>query len=136
MRNKSEFLYIDSDIPQKIINDNILCTRAGMQEEIKQQTCFGKEDMESSDAQLVRGVFTDFVGCNTLLGKSSLYNVYIKNYSETFNKEYFQIRIDDNSPYFAVSDRYATDTSMIKDKDITDCTTNYKDEEDNSIEFN
>lgn len=34
--------------------------------------------MESSDAQLVRGVFTDFVGCNTLLGKSSLYNVYIK----------------------------------------------------------
>ena len=132
----SELLYIDSDIPQKIINDNIFCTRAGMQEEIKQQTCFGKEDMESSDAQLVRGVFTDFVGCNTLLGKSSLYNVYIKNYSETFNKEYFQIRIDDNSPYFAVSDRYATDTSMIKDKDITDCTTNYKDEEGNSIEFN
>lgn len=121
----SELLYIDSDIPQKIINDNIFCTRAGMQEEIKQQTCFGKEDMESSNVQLVRGVFTDFTGCNSLLNKTSIYNVYIKNYSETFNKEYFQIRIDDNSPYFAVSDRYATDNSEIIDKDITTNTTTF-----------
>lgn len=115
----SELLYIDSDVPQKIINDNVFSTKAGMQEEIKQQTCFGVEDMESSNVQLVRGVFTDFVGCNSLLDKVSIYNVYIKNYSETFNKEYFQIRIDDNSPYFAVSDRYATDNTEIIDKDIT-----------------
>jgi hypothetical protein len=65
----SELLYINSDVPQMIINDNIFCTRAAMQEEVKQQTCFGKEDMESSNVPLVRGIFTDFVGCNSLLGK-------------------------------------------------------------------
>lgn len=132
----SELLYINSDVPQMIINDNIFCTRAAMQEEVKQQTCFGKEDMESSNVPLVRGIFTDFVGCNSLLGKWSIYNVYIKNYSEAFNKEYFQIRIDDNSPYFAVSDRYATDNSEVKDKDIGSDTTKYKDEKNGPITLN
>ena len=114
----SELLYIDSEIPQKIINDNIFCTKAGMQEEVKQQTCFGKEDLETKKATLVRGIFTDFVGCSNTLGSASIYNVYIKNYSETFNKEYFEIRINDNSPYFAVSDRYAVSFDEIIDPDV------------------
>lgn len=102
----ANLLYIDPEIPQKIFNDYGFSTKAGMQEDIKYLGFFEKEDKESEDANLVRGIFTAFIGTTSDLSDNCLYNIRIKNYNESFSKEYFEVRMNDNSPYYAVSPRY------------------------------
>lgn len=118
--SNATLIYVPSETPQIIIDDNIYCTKAGLQEDVSQQVCFGSEDYESKNAKFVRGVFTDFIGSNIKLSNIAIYNVYIKNFSEVFNKEYFQIRIDDNSPYFAITDRFSVDATQEIDSDVED----------------
>ena len=121
-QREEKLMYVPSESPQIIIDDMSFSTKAALQEEVKQQQCFGKEDNETKDAKLVRGIFTDFVGCSGNLQNFSIYNVYIKNFSEVFNREYFNIRINDNSPYFAITDRYSTHVDGDLDYDLTEFT--------------
>jgi hypothetical protein len=45
------------------------------------------------------------------LENNTLYNIKIENYSNQFMKDYFGIRRDDNSAFFAISDRFELKSS-------------------------
>lgn len=118
----TSLIYIDPEIPQKIHQDKGFSTKAGMQEDLKYSACFDKNDPTGENAKLVRGIFTAFIGSTKKLSDGYVYNVRIKNYEESFLKEYFEIRMSNNAPYYAVSERYcitpkedAVDYSMFGD---------------------
>lgn len=119
--NVTNLLYVDQDVPQKIYQDMGFSTKAGLQEDLKYNAYFRKSNPTSKDAELVRGLTTSFIGTTSKLDPNSVYNVRIKNYNSAFLKEYFEIRMNDNSPYYATSERYcispkedATDYSKFK----------------------
>lgn len=114
--SNSELIYIDSEIPQRILDDYGFSTKAGMQEDIKQIVCFGKEVTDDKKyTKYIRGIFTSFVGTKDILEDNCIYNIYKGNYSEVFLEEYFTIRIRDNSPFYAISDRYALIDSEVEE---------------------
>lgn len=100
-------LYIEQEVPQKIFNNYGYSTKAGMQEDLKQLICFGEYKQDDADfTNYVRGIYTAFIGCGDKINDNSIWNIYIKNFSETFIEEYFTIRIRDKSPFYTISDRY------------------------------
>lgn len=114
-RNIASLLYIEEEIPQKIHQDNGFSTKAGMQEDLKYSSYFSVEDATDADAKLVRGIFTPFIGTNVKLLDNSLYNIRVKNYSESYLREYINIRMNDTSEFYAISDRY----DIYNDDDVT-----------------
>lgn len=105
--NNCNLLYIPSEVPQKIHNDYGFSTKAGMQEDLRQLQCFGKEVIDDKNAvNYIRGIYGAFIGTTNYLDDNCLYNIYISNYSESFLKEYFIIRMRDRSSFFACTERF------------------------------
>lgn len=70
-------------------------------------------DNESKDSwNYVRGSFGPYVGITSdrRLSYGKIVNVYIPGYSETHFDNYFKIRYQDESPYYAISPRQNFDT--------------------------
>lgn len=108
---KCNILYIGSDIPSKYIKTQVFSTRAGAAEEVKQVSFWDEKDYEKNNKNLLRGIWCPFLGLNNKVKDMWLYNIKIRNFSSIFKKEYFKIRGNDNSPFFAITDRYVIDDS-------------------------
>lgn len=106
---KASTIFIDSDVPLLFAEGKSFSTRAGSAEEAQQFKFFGDRDYSKNNYNLIRGIFSPFLGLSTTLDDNCVYNVRIQNYSTVFEEEYFQIRGNDNSSFFAISDRYALD---------------------------
>lgn len=102
----TNLVYVDQEVPQKIYQDMGFSTKAGMQEDLRYNSYFVKADPKGKNPDLVRGLFTSFIGTTSTLDPNCVYNIRIKNYNSAFLKEYFEIRMNDNSPYYATSERY------------------------------
>lgn len=108
-------LYMDPEVPQRILDDYLFSTKAGVQEELKQLVCFGKTVSDDENfTNYIRGIFTSFIGTKVMLTDNCIYSIYKGNYNEIFLEEYFTTRIRDNSPFFAVSDRY----TLLNDSEV------------------
>lgn len=125
-KNNVNLLYIDTEVPQKIYNDYGFSTKVGMQEDLRQISCFGIERLDDEKAtNYIRGLYTAFVGTTDNLDDNCLYNIYISNYTESALKEYFTIRMRDRSPFFACSERFdLNDVDHTREIFRGDCFTN------------
>lgn len=109
MMSKLNTIYVGSDIPFKAMSNQSFSTRAGAAEEVKQIAFFEQQDYEANNRKLLRGIWCPFLGLSGNLQDGYIYNVKIKNFSTVFEKEYFKIRGNDNSPFYAITDRWAID---------------------------
>lgn len=121
---KSQAIFVNSDIPAKVINDLCFSTRAGSAEDIKQFGFFGDKDYDEKSNKYVRGIYCPFIGTNTVLTDNSIYNIKQKGFSISYLKEYFKVRGNDQSPFYAISDRYSLDDISSLDVYRGDCYTN------------
>ena len=112
----SSLVYIDPEIPQKVHNDKGFSTKAGMQEDLKYSAYIGMRDPANEKADITRGIFTAFIGATQKLADNSIYNIRSKNYNESNASDFFEIRMNDKSPFYAVSERYC----IAPDKNATD----------------
>lgn len=99
-------IYINEDTPFKYLNNQSYSTRVGAAEEVKQIGFLDKINYNKDANNLLRGIYTAFLGTNANLTDSAIYNIKIQNFSEVFLTQYFEIRGNDNSPFYAISDRY------------------------------
>lgn len=113
-------VYVNSGTKYKFINDWGFSTQFGSPEATKDVSFFGKEititdgDNEEneghpyhkSNKNVLRGLYTNIIGVCGDLEDSCLYNIKIPGYSDGKIKDYFTIRKNDQSPFFAISDRY------------------------------
>jgi hypothetical protein len=106
---KSQAVFVNSDVPAKIINDFGFSTRAGAEEDVKSFGFFGGRNYEKESNKLVRGIYCPFIGTNQNLDDNSIYNIRIKGYNSSYLKEYFKVRGNDLAPFYAITDRYVLD---------------------------
>ena len=121
--NKKQLVYIGSDVPLKYVNGYGFSTRAGASEDAKQFVCFNEKNYDKDNRALLRGVFTPYIGVVGLVNDNTVYNIRSGSYSTVFQKEYFSIRMRDNAPYFAISDRYELNSNASFDVYRGDCYT-------------
>ena len=122
-------IYVNSDVPYKYVEGFGFSSKAGSAEDVKAFSFYGNDSMDAKikkdNYDLIRGVYAPYVGVCTNLDDNALYNIKISNYSNQYMKDYFGIRRDDNSPFYAISDRFElTDSNRVQDIYRGDCFTN------------
>ena len=106
----SKCIFVNSNTPYKYVEGYGFSSKAGSAESVKEFSFFGnnsdeiKKDKDSYN--LVRGIYAPYIGVCSNLEDNALYNIKISNYSNQYMKDYFGIRRDDNSPFYAISDRF------------------------------
>lgn len=116
---KLNTIYVGSDIPFKYMANQSFSTRAGAAEEVKQIAFLGQQDYSADYRNLLRGIWCPILGLSNSVNDGWIYNVKVKNFSTVFEQEYFKIRGNDNSPFFAITDRWAIDDPKIKESGVT-----------------
>ena len=106
---KLNTVYVASDVPFKYMANQSFSTRAGAAEEVKQLAFFDQQDYKADNKNLLRGIWCPILGLSGNVKDGWIYNVKIKNFSSVFEQEYFKIRGNDNSPFYAIIDRYSID---------------------------
>lgn len=85
--------------------------------------------LDEHDFNLVRGIYSPYLGITSeeirtekSLGYGRTFNIYYDNINNTITKN-IEIRVQDNSPYYTISDRYNMDDSPLLPKKISrgDC---------------
>ena len=117
---KLNTIYVASDIPFKYMANQSFSTRAGAAEEVKQLSFFDSVDYIEDNRNLLRGIWCPFLGLSNDVKDGWIYNVKIRNFSSVFEQDYFKVRGSDNSPFYAITDRYSVDdTRFAKQEDET-----------------
>ena len=117
INQKLNVIFVGSDIPFKYMSNQSFSTRAGAAEEVKQIAFFGQQDYDSDFKDLLRGIWCPILGLSDNINDNWIYNIKIRNFSAVFEQEYFKIRGKDNSPFYAITDRYAINDSRFNKQD-------------------
>ena len=112
---KLNTIYVASDIPFKYMANQSFSTRAGAAEEVKQLSFFDSVDYVEDNRNLLRGIWCPFLGLSNDVKDGWIYNVKIRNFSSVFEQDYFKIRGNDNSPFYAITDRCSVDDTRFKE---------------------
>lgn len=104
-------IYVGDNIQVKILNDYTFSTKAGNEADVSQFGLFNdKTDYSENNTNLVRGLYTPFIGVTSNLDYGQMYNIMQRNYGEQYMENYIDIRGNDTSPFFAVTDRFELNT--------------------------
>lgn len=105
-----KLIYIQEQCTSKVIDDFGFSTRAGSETSVSEIQFWDKPERSvylSKNPKLVRGLYSPFIGTNMNLKNGRIYNIKVAGYNENFQKEYFDVRGNDNSPFFPITDRYS-----------------------------
>ena len=114
--SKMPLLFVKENTPYKYMNGFGFSTRAGSELDAKEFAVFGTNTKISGDgkgtSKLIRGIYTPFIGICGKVDSGCLYNIKTKDSKNSLEGDML-IRSYDNSPFYAVSNRYAlTDNSF------------------------
>lgn len=102
--------FMDEDVPYRYIDGFGFSTRAGDASATKSFSFFESDENSQKEKadnyKLIRGIYAPFVAVCSNLDNNAIYNIKVQNYSHQYIKDYFGIRRDDNSPFYAISDRF------------------------------
>lgn len=108
-----ETTYIPEDTAQKYIKGYIYSTKCGSAEDVSQFGFIGEKDWSRNAHNLIRGQWCAYLGVNGNLTPNTIYEIKIPGYENGKLKSYFEIRKNDNSPFYAISNRYELKTNNI-----------------------
>ena len=117
-------IYVNSETPLKHVCGYSYSTKCGTSEDVSQFSFLGNRVNGNTDLKLVRGLYCPYLGTSTILPDNTVYTIKIPNYSKAYLKNYFKIRQNDNSPFFAVSNRISIDSASTVNVFRGDCYTN------------
>lgn len=120
----SNLIYVDSDVSLRYANGYNYSTKCGIAEDVSKFSFFGSKDRSEHNTNLLRGIYCPFIGTSSSLEDNAIYNIKISGFSESKMKEYFSIRGNDNSPFYAISNRYLLTYKNPIDVYRGDCYTN------------
>lgn len=96
---------VEDNVKLVAINDDMFSARAGEAEEAFRYEYIGEESVDTDAYNLLRGSFGPYLGITGLSDSGYLVDIKIPNYSPGQILNYFNIRYNDKSPYYAISDR-------------------------------
>ena len=98
------------------VGTKLFSARAGDAEEAFRYEYIGQELKSTESNNLIRGSFGPYLAFNGYDRPGTIVNIYIKDYLSMNKQDLFKIRINDKSPYYAISDRY--DITQVPEEDI------------------
>ena len=98
------------------VGNKLFSARAGEAEEAFRYEYINQELKSTDASNLLRGSYGPYLAFDGYKYPGTLVNIYIKDYLSMNKQELFKIRINDKSPYYAISDRY--DITQIPDEDF------------------
>lgn len=121
--------FMNENVPYRYIDGFGFSTRAGDESAVKSFSFFESDDNSQKEKvdnyKLVRGIYAPFIAVCSNLDNNAVYNIKVQNYSHQYMKDYFNIRKDDNSPFYAISDRFDLDSkNRVQNLYRGDCFTN------------
>lgn len=121
-------IYVNEDVPIRGTKGSYFSTRAGSSEAVKEFSYIDNRNTEKDATNLIRGIYTPFVGLSSTVEPNCIYNIKVGSYSTSLELEYFKIRSKDNSAFYAASDRYEIPKTVSTEKVLEvyrgDCYTN------------
>lgn len=96
---------IEDNVKLVAIEDIFFSARAGEAEEVRKFEFLESENKDSKNTKLLRGSFGPYLGIKGCNYESSIINIYIPGYSEGNISDYFLIRYNDKSSFYAISNR-------------------------------
>lgn len=107
----TKIVSVADGVPIVAIEDHQFRARAGEAEEAFRFR-YAKSDNKKADANnLVRGLYGPYLGITGEVGIGNIINIYTPGYTSTV-RNYFSIRYDDDSPYYAIGDRVSLESIM------------------------
>ena len=101
---------VEDNVKLTAIDDLFFSARAGEMEEVRKFEFLESENKDSNNKRLLRGSYGPFLGIKGCTFQSSLINIYIPGYNNSNISDYFLIRYNDKTPFYAIGDRYSIDT--------------------------
>ena len=110
----TKIIGVEDNVKLVEVGNKLFSARAGEAEEAFRYE-YIEQELKSSDAtNLLRGSYGPYIGFDGYEYPGTLINIYIPDYLSMNKQELFKIRINDKSPYYAISDRY--DITQIPDE--------------------
>lgn len=97
---------ITDNMEVAVVGDTTFRARAGQAEEAYKFRYVGAENKTTEANNLVRGIYSAYLGVVGDLDPNYYYDIYVPGYVDNVN-QLFQIRYEDDSPFYAVSNRIA-----------------------------
>lgn len=98
------------------VGNKLFSARAGEAEEAFRYEYINQELKSTDASNLLRGSYGPYLAFDGYKYPGTLVNIYIKDYLSMNKQELFKIRINDKSPYYAISDRY--DITQVPNEDF------------------
>lgn len=109
----SEYLYndiklslIEDGTPLRSSGTKTFSSRAGIPEEAWRTSSFGGEDRNRYASNLVRGMYTGYVGMEGFSDNTAIVDIHIPGYSLANMRDYFLLRASSFDSFYAMSNRY------------------------------
>lgn len=107
---------VEDNVKLVEVGNKLFSARAGEAEEAFRYEYINQE-LKSSDANnLLRASYGPYLAFDGYKYPGTLVNIYIQDYLSMNKQELFKIRINDKSPYYAISDRY--DITQVPQEDF------------------
>ena len=108
----AKLISVSEEVPTVAIGDEIFRGVCGTaQEAFRYKYAFKEGDKTKDDINLVRGIWHPYIGAvfQNKVNYGKVVNIYIPGYNISELANYYQIRYDDNSPYYPIGDRMGID---------------------------
>lgn len=103
---KVKIIGVEDNTKLVAIGDTMFSARAGEAEEAFKFEYIGKENVHTEASNLLRGSYGPFLGITGYENAGHLIDIKIPEYSAGYIDNYFNIRYNDKSSYYAISDRF------------------------------
>ena len=97
---------VEDNVKLVSINDNLFSARAGEAEEAFRFEYAGTKNVHTDAVNLLRGSYGPYLGITGYEKAGHLIDIKIPGYDPAYLNDYFTIRYNDKSPFYAISDRF------------------------------
>lgn len=101
----TKILGVEDNVKLTAIDDIFFSARAGEVEEAFRYEYFGRKEVSKDSTNLIRGSYGPFLGLSGYSEVGKVIDIKIPGYSEANLLDYFKIRYNDKSSYYAISER-------------------------------
>lgn len=98
---------VEDNVKLVAINDNMFSARAGEAEEAFRFEYIGKKNVNQDATNLIRGSYGPYLGITGYEEVGKLIDIKIPGYTPALLNEYFSIRYNDKSPFYAITERFS-----------------------------
>lgn len=112
-KESTQIQAIEDNTKLVAIDDLMFSARAGEAEEATKFEYASIENVKSDATNLLRGSYGPYLGLKGCHFSSGIINIYINGYSSSNLQNYFLIRYNDKSPFYAISDKIELDSSDV-----------------------